>query len=215
VHRSRTPGRRVWAILVIALSLWAVLYNGNYASRDVEALKLPVQTLDELSISSDIVFVGTVTGRAADGGGESRYAFRVDIPLKGGLMRKTELTAIVPQNAGGGLPGKGETYLVLLRKTADGGHVIAGGDHGYIRLKNGRAESPYYSQEEVDRYLARFSLKVKTIYERLVPQDKPAERSRSTREATEPAMLWTGGIALAALLVGLFARAIRQRRYRT
>ena len=97
---------------------------------------------------------------------------------------------------------------------ADGGHAIAGGHQGYIRLKNGRAESRYFSQEEVDRYLARYGLKVKTIYERLVPQDGPDARRPSVREATKPAMLWSGGLALAALLAWLFARAIRNRRYR-
>jgi hypothetical protein len=181
----------------------------------VEALNSPVLSLDERSIRADVVFVGTVTGRAADGDEVRRYTFRIDIPLKGGLEKKSELTVRVLQDGEGGVLDKGATYLVLLRKTADGGFAVAGDHPGFIKLKNGRAESRYFSQEEVDRYLARYGLKVKTIYERLVPQDMPDARRHSVQEATEPAVLWAGGVALAALLVWLFARAIRQRKYRT
>jgi hypothetical protein len=200
--------------MAVMLAMWAALLIAGYASREVEALNFPDQSLDELSLSADIVFVGTVTGRTADSDAEHRYTFRVDIPLKGGLEKKSEMTARVLQHGNEGVLDKGASYLVLLRKLADGGHTIAGDHQGFIKLKNGRAESRYFSQEEVDRYLARYGLKVKSIYERLVPQDTSASRRHSVQDATAPAVLWTGGLALAALLIWLFARAVRQRRYR-
>ena len=214
MHRIRICGRSVRTGFAVLLALWAALSGAGFASRKVEALQFPAPSLDELSVRADIVFVGTVTGRSADGETGHRYTFRVDIPLKGGLDRKAEMTAFAPREYGEGALDKGSTYLVLLRKTADGRHEIAGGSLGSIKLKNGRAESPYFSQEEVDRYLARYGLKVKTIYERLVPQDGPASRHPTVREATEPAVLWAGGLALAALLAWLFTRAIRNRRHR-
>jgi len=214
VRRVWTPGRLGRTAMVCLLTLWAALLSAVSLSREVEALNFPVASLDELSVRADVVFVGTVTGRMADSEAEHRYRFRVEIPLKGGLEKKTELTARVPQYGGEGMLDRGASYLVLLRKLEDGGHAVAGDHQGYIKLKNGRAESRYYSQDEVDRFLARYGLKVKTIYERLVPQDPPATRRHSVREATAPEMLWAGGIALAALLMWLFTRAIRQRRYR-
>ena len=214
MHRFRTPGRRAKAVVMVLLAMWAALFIVDHASRDMEALNFPVISLDELSVRADIVFVGTVTGRTEAGDAEHGYTFRVDIPLKGGLEKKSELAASIPQSGGEGVLDKGSAYLVLLRKTADGGFATAGGHQGYIKLKNGRAESRYYSQEEVDRFLARYGLKVKTIYERLVPQGKPAAPRHTVQDATAPAVLWTGGIALAALLVWLFARAVRQRRNR-
>jgi len=211
VRRMRTPGRLA---VVFWLLIGVVLFSAGRLSGELEALNFPVQSLDELSVRADIVFVGTVTGRTEDSDAEHRYTFRVEIPLKGGLEKKAEMTARVPQSGGEGVLDRGSSYLVLLRKTEDGGHALAGGHQGYVKLKNGRAESRYYSQEEVDRYLARYGLKVKTIYERLVPQDAPASRRHTVRDATEPAVLWTGGGVLAALLLWLFVRAFRQRRYR-
>ena len=214
MHRIRTQGRRIRAGMVVLLAVWAALFSVDHPSREVEALNFPVLSLDELSVRADIVFVGTVTGRIKDSDAEHRYTFRVDIPLKGGLEKKSEMTARVLQYGDEGVLDKGASYLVLLRKAADGGHTIAGVHQGFIKLKNGQAESRYYSQEEVDRYLARYGLKVKTIYERLVPQDTPDSNRHTVREATAPAVLWTGGLALAGLLVWLFARAARQRRNR-
>lgn len=214
MHRIRICGRLIRVALAILPAMWAALFAAGDASRGVETLKFPDLSLDELSSRADLVFVGTVTGRTADGDEDRRYTFRIDIPLKGGLEKKSELTARVLQDGDGDVLDKGSAYLVLLRKTADGGHAVAGDHPVFVKLKNGRAESRYFSQEEVDRYLARYGLKVKTIYERLVPQDTGARR-HSVQEAKEPAVLWTGGAALAVLLVWLFARAIRQRKYRT
>jgi len=214
MHRVRTPGRRAKAVMMVLLAVWTAMLFAAHASREVEALNIPIESLDELSVHADIVFVGTVTDRMKDSDTEHRYTFRIDIPLKGGLEKKSELTARVLQFGDEGVLDKGSSYLVLLQKTADGGYTIAGVHQGFIKLKNGRAESRYYSQEEVDRYLARYGLKVKTIYERLVPQDTPAATRHSVRDATSPAVLWTGGLALAALLAWLFARAFRQRRNR-
>lgn len=214
MHRIRTLSRRIRAGTAVLLAMWAALFFTGHASREVEALNFPEQSLDELSVRADVVFVGTVTGKIKDSEAEHRYTFRVDIPIKGGLKKKSEMTARVLQFGDEGVLDKGSSYLVLLRKEADGGHTIAGVHQGFIKLKNGRAESRYYSQEEVDRYLARYGLKVKTIYERLVPQGKPAAPRHTVQDATAPAVLWTGGLALAALLVWLFVRAIRQRRNR-
>ena len=214
MHRFRTCGRLIRSKTAVLLVMGAALLLAVIASRDVEALQFPVRSLDELSARADVVFVGTVTGRTEVGEAERLYTFRVDVPLKGGLDRKSEMTARVPQDGDGGVLGKGATYLVLLRKTADGGHAAVEGRQGFVRLKNGRAESRYFSREEVDRYLARYGLEVKTIYERFVPQDAPSSRRHTVREATDPAVLRAGSLALAALLAWLFARAIRQRRSR-
>ena len=97
---------------------------------------------------------------------------------------------------------------MLFRSTVSGVH------QGFIKLQSGRAESPFYEQEEVDRYLERYGLKVKTIYERFVPEDKAAAPRHSVREATAPGMLWFAGAALAAMLVWLFARARKRRESR-
>jgi len=214
LHRIRSCDRRVRVWLAVLFAMGAALIGAVWASPNVEALQFPMPSLDELSVRADIVFVGTVTGRTAEGEADRRYTFRVDIPIKGGLDRKSEMTALVPREDGQGELDKGSTYLVLLRRTEVGGHAIAGGSLGCIKLKNGRAESSYFSQEEVDRYLARYGLKVKTIYERLVPEDGPSARRPTVREATKPAVLWSGGLALAVLLSWLFTRAIRRRRYR-
>lgn len=210
-HNSRritAGGRRVLAALMSVM----VLITG-FMSREAEALNFPVESLNETAARSEVVFVGTVTGRTEEDDA-LRYTIRVDMPLKGGLEKKSEITARIVHDEDESVLDKGSAYLVLLQRAEDGGFAVNGTKRGFVKLKNGRAESKVYSQEEVDRYLARYGLKVKSIYERLVPANSTAVPSHSVRDATTPAMLWTGGAALTVLLAWLFARAIRQRRNR-
>ena len=101
MHRIRSCGRRARAGLAVLLAMWAALLGSGQASREVEALQFPIPSLDELSLSADVVFVGTLTGWTADGEMTRRYTFRVDIPLKGGLDRKSEMAVPIPQDGEG------------------------------------------------------------------------------------------------------------------
>src|SRR5690606_2850835 len=132
-----------------------------------------VYSLEELASEADQAFVGIVMG--SSNGNEDWYdwyTLRVDIPLHGGLAKERAVKVRVTQFADEGVLDKGATYLFLLDDYGADGYSISGVHQGFIKLKNGMAESRFYKQEEIDRYLERYGLKVKTIYERLLPAEE-------------------------------------------
>jgi hypothetical protein len=181
-------------------------------SPSAKALNFAVYSLVELAAGADHAFVGTVT--AQEDGDEDWfdwYALRIDIPLHGGLAKDHEVRVRVAQFADEGVLDKGDTYLILLDDYGADGYTISGVHQGFIKLKNGRAESRFYEQEEIDRYLERYGLKVKTIYERLLPAEEVPVPVSGHGRGTETAIAWVAGIALAGMLVGLYYRSRRTK----
>lgn len=209
-YRTAALRRAALLGLLTMLAAIAVLWCRLPA---VHALSFAVYPLDELAGEADEAFIGKVLRLRGSGGEYHRYVLRVDIPLRGELEKSDEIPVNVLQWSDEGVLDKGDTYLMLLSRQDDGGYTIAGVHQGFIKLKNGSAQSRFYSQDEVDRYLERYGLKVKTIYERLVPEDKSPAPFYSVSEATSPGILWTAGAALAVMLVWLFARAVKRRQH--
>jgi len=181
-------------------------------SPSAHALNFAVYPLEELAANADKAFVGTVVKKGAgDEDWYEWYTFRVDIPLHGSLAKNQEIKARVTQFSDEGVLDKGVPYLILLDDYGAEGYTISGVHQGFIKLKNGIAESRFYGQEEVDRYLALYGLKVKTIYERLLPADKVPKLEEKHGRDTEIAIAVAAGIALLGMLVGLYYRSRRMK----
>jgi len=202
--------RRIGTMAVCWLIAMAVVWVNM--SPSAHALNFAVYPLEELAADADKAFIGTVAKKGAgDEDWYDWYTFRVDIPLHGSLAKGVEIKARVTQFGDEGVLDRGVPYLILLDDYGAEGYTISGVHQGFIKLKNGIAESRFYGQEEVDRYLALYGLKVKTIYERLLPAEKTLSLEEKHGRGTEIAIAVAAGIALLGMLVGLYYRSRRTK----
>ncbi|XEC97261.1 hypothetical protein AB6A23_12330 [Paenibacillus tarimensis] len=120
----------------------------------VEALNFATYPLEELAEQSDTIIIGTVVSKKG-GASENydKYQVSIDQVVIGNVEEGSQISVNVLQWSDEGILESGKRYLLLLNANS-GLYEISGVHQGFIRIEGGRTVSRFYSQDEVERFLA-------------------------------------------------------------
>ncbi|MFS0723760.1 hypothetical protein [Paenibacillus sp. 1P07SE] len=197
---------------ILLLAVMSMMMPAN-----VQALNFAVYPFEEVVELSDEVLIGTIESKEGDI--ESwylKYQVTVTAAIKGEAAAGETIPVQVLNWADEGVLHEGKTYLLILNATPDeDGYNVTGVHQGFIQLKdNGEIESRFFSQAEIEAYLAAHGIEPEAWTEKPSVQEEAAgETVNAPVESPQDGAniwLWAAVLALALAAVGLFMRYRRK-----